>query len=89
MLFKNTVTTECLALIKELQHLEPLRSFALVGGTALSLQLGHRRSIDIDLFTYQRFDIPETKIFLQNYFNLQLPKILQPTISALQVSYIT
>jgi hypothetical protein len=25
--------------------------FVLVGGTALSMQLGHRKSIDIDLFT--------------------------------------
>jgi len=27
------------------------RSFYLVGGTAISLQIGHRRSIDFDLFT--------------------------------------
>lgn len=27
------------------------RSFYLVGGTAIALQLGHRRSIDFDLFT--------------------------------------
>ncbi|WP_428985335.1 nucleotidyl transferase AbiEii/AbiGii toxin family protein [Sphingobacterium oryzagri] len=26
-------------------------SFRLVGGTALSLQLGHRLSVDIDLFS--------------------------------------
>jgi hypothetical protein len=30
------------------EHLKPFR---LVGGTALSLQCGHRISIDIDLFT--------------------------------------
>lgn len=27
------------------------KDFTLIGGTCLSLQLGHRRSIDIDLFT--------------------------------------
>jgi hypothetical protein len=27
--------------------------FRLAGGTALSLQIGHRKSIDIDLFTDQ------------------------------------
>ncbi|WP_235280572.1 nucleotidyl transferase AbiEii/AbiGii toxin family protein [Myroides profundi] len=27
------------------------KDFRLVGGTALSLQVGHRMSIDIDLFT--------------------------------------
>jgi len=31
-------------------------SFYLVGGTALALQLGHRRSIDFDLFTNRPFD---------------------------------
>ena len=30
---------------------ERLHHFNLVGGTALSLQIGHRRSIDLDLFT--------------------------------------
>jgi len=30
------------------------RSFYLVGGTAIALYLGHRRSIDFDLFTYDQ-----------------------------------
>ena len=42
-------------LLKESLHLlmqaEELKDFRLVGGTALSLHLGHRMSIDIDLFT--------------------------------------
>lgn len=29
------------------------RSFYLVGGTAIALQIGHRRSIDFDLFAYR------------------------------------
>jgi hypothetical protein len=32
------------------------RSFYLVGGTAIALYLGHRRSIDFDLFTYSRLN---------------------------------
>lgn len=35
---------------------EALTGFCLVGGTALSLQLGHRESIDIDLFSDHGFD---------------------------------
>ncbi|WP_396637783.1 nucleotidyl transferase AbiEii/AbiGii toxin family protein [Maribacter sp. R77961] len=31
--------------------IEEFNSFRMVGGTSLSLQLGHRESIDIDLFT--------------------------------------
>jgi hypothetical protein len=32
------------------------RSFYLVGGTAIALHIGHRRSIDFDLFTYTRLN---------------------------------
>lgn len=31
------------------------RDFGLVGGTAVALQIGHRRSIDFDLFSYKEF----------------------------------
>jgi hypothetical protein len=33
-----------------------LKDFFLVGGTALSLQIGHRISIDLDLFSVNSFD---------------------------------
>jgi predicted nucleotidyltransferase component of viral defense system len=33
-----------------------LKPFSLVGGTALSLRYGHRRSVDLDLFCHERFD---------------------------------
>ena len=32
------------------------KQFGLVGGTAIALQLGHRRSIDFDLFSLANFD---------------------------------
>lgn len=35
--------------------------FGLVGGTAIALYLGHRRSIDFDLFTLRPFDIQKIK----------------------------
>jgi len=36
--------------------LTDFHQFSLVGGTALALQIGHRISIDLDLFTYQDYD---------------------------------
>jgi len=33
-----------------------LDDFNLVGGTALALKYGHRRSLDLDLFSSQDFD---------------------------------
>jgi len=56
MFYKETVDTATLELIQKLQSTEYLRNFYLVGGTALSLQLGHRKSIDIDLFSNFNFD---------------------------------
>ena len=35
---------------------KPLDNFVLVGGTALALQIGHRKSIDLDFFTLEAFD---------------------------------
>lgn len=47
------------------------KDFTLIGGTCLSLQLGHRRSIDIDLFTdidYGTMNTKEIKEFIQGSF---------------------
>jgi hypothetical protein len=43
-------------LTQQLQKLPELKEFYLVGGTALALQMGHRNSVDIDLFTQNHFD---------------------------------
>jgi predicted nucleotidyltransferase component of viral defense system len=56
MLQTRTVESRTLGLLKELMSLPMLDSFYLVGGTALALQLGHRVSIDLDLFTPEPFD---------------------------------
>jgi len=36
--------------LRQLQELEDLEPFLLVGGTSLALQIGHRKSIDLDFF---------------------------------------
>jgi len=50
-LHKETVSDTLLEVLKKLMSFEELSSFRLVGGTSLSLLLGHRRSIDIDMFS--------------------------------------
>ena len=49
------IEPQTFTLIQELQKLPELKHFYLVGGTALALQLGHRNSIDIDLFSQNDF----------------------------------
>ena len=50
MLHYETVDEGTLGLLKQLQSLDILSEMRLVGGTSLALQIGHRKSIDIDLF---------------------------------------
>lgn len=56
MLHTQTVTGATLGLLKRLMARPELAQFTLVGGTNLSLRLGHRKSIDLDLFTNDSFD---------------------------------
>jgi predicted nucleotidyltransferase component of viral defense system len=50
-LYYNTVSSLLLKILQQLMGVEEFCEFRLVGGTALSLQRGHRESVDIDLFT--------------------------------------
>ena len=50
MLHYETVDTDTLELLKKIQALSIFNAMRLVGGTSLALQIGHRKSIDIDLF---------------------------------------
>lgn len=56
MLHVETVEPDTLELLRRLMGRSYLSTFCLVGGTSLSLQLGHRRSIDLDLFSETDFD---------------------------------
>ena len=47
MLHKETVDASTLELLKQLMADRRLKDFVLVGGTALSLQMGHRISADL------------------------------------------
>ncbi len=67
----NTVNPYLLNVLMQLMSAKEFASFRLVGGTSLSLQRGHRISIDIDLFTdaeYGSIDFDELDRSLrQNY----------------------
>lgn len=58
MLHLKTVEPATFSLLNELMQLPALNDFALVGGTALSLKYGHRKSVDLDLFSTASFDNP-------------------------------
>jgi hypothetical protein len=72
MLYKETVSAEFFELIQELCKHAELSGFVLVGGTALSLQIGHRKSIDIDLFSSNPFDSEGMAEFFQSKYDFQV-----------------
>jgi len=75
MLYYQTVEPNTLELLKDLSHRVFLQQFVLVGGTALSLQIGHRMSIDLDFFTIEDFKTSDLiPLLLREY---ELKPILQ------------
>ena len=72
MLHKETIEPNSLELLKKLQSCNNLKDFHLAGGTSLALQIGHRISIDLDLFTQNDFDTNEILEFLEVSFDFKL-----------------
>lgn len=68
---RNTVNSNLRDYLEVLMKSSVFSDFRLVGGTALSLQLGHRISIDIDLFSdiqYGTIDFTSIENFLDKNF---------------------
>lgn len=55
MLHKETVSPLLLEILQRLFSYREMDEFVLVGETALSLRIGHRKSIDIDLLLMALF----------------------------------
>lgn len=55
-LYYNALKPLLMSTLRLLMSAKEFESFRLVGGTSLSLQLGHRESVDIDLFTDSAYD---------------------------------
>ncbi|WGF91547.1 nucleotidyl transferase AbiEii/AbiGii toxin family protein [Aequorivita marisscotiae] len=71
MLHYNTVSNLLRNCLLQLMTAKEFNSFRLVGGTSLSLQIGHRESVDIDLFSdvpYGTIDFEEITAYLQAHF---------------------
>jgi hypothetical protein len=69
MLQTRTVEPGTLELLKGLMSMPELDRFYLVGGTALALQIGHRVSVDLDMFTLEPFDKTDLLDLLNNRFD--------------------
>lgn len=71
-MFYDTVNPLLRSILELLMNEDVFKEFRLVGGTALSLQLGHRESVDIDLFTeaeYGSVDFNKIEKYLKGQFS--------------------
>ena len=70
-MYWNTVSPLLKQVLIDLMQEELFAPFRLVGGTSLILQIGHRVSVDIDLFTaadYGSIDFKAIRSFLENKY---------------------
>lgn len=65
MLCLDSIEPQTLRLLKKLIGLPALKETRLVGGTALALQLGHRLSVDLDIFGKWNYDLDLASLFNQ------------------------
>lgn len=68
MLHSKTVEPSTFSILKILMKIPELQDFSLVGGTALALLYGQRKSDDLDLFSNKIFENSEIISALENKF---------------------
>jgi len=84
MLYTSTVEPGTLGLLKSLMSEPDLQDFTLVGGTALSLRIGHRQSYDLDLFGFpEALNIPMISALLLDYGAVEMQTASKNIFSAL------
>lgn len=80
MLHTNTVAPKTLELLTQLMNDDAFNDFLLVGGTSLSLQIGHRISLDLDLFCNTSFDATKLVEHLRSVYKFELDFIDKETV---------
>lgn len=71
MLYLRAIEPRTLGLLKSILKEPLLANNFLVGGTSLALQMGHRLSVDLDLFTHQPFEAEQLLEKLREHYDVQ------------------
>lgn len=92
MLQTQSVSPECLELLKNIVSNDFFSNFILVGGTSLALQIGHRNSIDLDFFGKVEIDENLFVEELQSFGRVEVLKvsknILITTINGIKTDFV-
>lgn len=93
MLHTETVAGSTLELLRKLEAESVMSDFNLAGGTSLALYLGHRKSVDLDLFTPNSFDARKLEKFLHDKYGFRTDfmekNTLKGTIDGVKIDCIT
>jgi hypothetical protein len=90
---QETINGTIEQLLCDLQQVPLLAPYYLAGGTGLALQLGHRRSVDLDFFVVEHFNEDYLIQKLQHLKGFALvskePATIHATVRETKVSFIT
>lgn len=93
MLYTNTIERGTLELLKNISSNPVFSNFYLAGGTALALQVGHRKSIDLGFFCTAAFDVTAISEALEHEYHAllinQYPNTILTEISGVKVDIIS
>lgn len=92
MLYTQNVDIKLLKLLDAIMQSTTFQDFNLVGGTSLALQIGHRKSIDIDMFGMSEINIIEFNEALSNLGRITVLKksknIIVYAIDGIKVDFV-
>ena len=81
-MYEKVINAKTKRVLESLDKIEIIKNFYLAGGTALALQLGHRKSIDLDLFSRKDFSTEELKTILSQMGRLKIYSEEERTLNA-------
>jgi len=79
---KKVISAKTKRVLESLDKIEIIKNFYLAGGIALALQLGHRKSIDLDLFSEKDFSTGKLKTVLSRVGKLKVYSEEERTLNA-------
>lgn len=92
MLKREVLQDRTFALLKEIMKNGEFDDFALFGGTALALQIGHRKSIDLDFIKSGNFVTSEVRDIVNKYYDFvelrQSANVLIGSIDDIKVDFV-
>lgn len=91
-MYEKVINAKTKRVLESLEKIEIIKNFYLAGGTALALQLGHRKSIDLDLFSRENFSTKRLKAILSQLGKLKIyseeKRTLNANLNGVKISFL-